>query len=901
MAVALMETKLLAPRLRRDAVSRPRLAGVLARAWDAPVTLVSAPPGFGKTTLLGTWLDAADRPVAWVSLDERDRHPGSFWAYVLAALDRAVPGSGAAALIVLQSGQTPVETALAGLVNELSVSDGEVTLVLDDFHLADGPGVAPGMAFLVEHLPPQLHLVLSTRADPALPLSRLRARGDLVEVRTADLRFDADEAATYLNELNALGLPADAVTALEERTEGWAAALQLAALSLRDRADVAGFVDRFAGDDRYVVDYLVDEVLDRQSEEVRRFLLDTAVLDRLSAPLCDAVQDEPAGGGRAMLDLLERQNLFLVALDDHRRWYRYHHLFADVLRAHLLQERPGDVAGLHRRASQWYADQGDAAEAVRHALAAGDVDAAARLVELAVPELRRDRRESVLRRWIDELPGDIVRDRPVLAIGFVGALMAGNEFDDVDRRLREVEAMLAGPEELLTVVDRVELASVPARIEMYRAALALVAGDPAQTIERAELAIAAAPAGDDLTTSAAAALAGLAAWTTGDVVAAHDSYVASAEGLARAGHIADVLGCTLTIADMQLTLGRLRAAERTLHDALALAERHRDAGVLRGTADMLVALSRAAWHRDDLATAADLLRRADDLGESAGLPRNPYRWRVAMARLRAAEGRWDEALGLLDDAERVYVADFAPPVHPVHATRARVLAASGDLAGAHAWARQHELSADDELSYLREYEHVTLAKVLLAEHRSTGSQSAVNEAAGLLDRLLVAAEAGARTGTVIEVEALRAVAYAVAGDRDTARQAVQRAVDLAEPEGWVRLLLDPDPHLADLLTELALARPASAYLRTLVGGVGEAEPLTLTQGLVDPLSERELDVLRLLGSELDGPAIARQLVVSLNTVRTHTKHIYTKLGVNNRRAAITKAHQLGLLTRTRPR
>lgn len=938
MVDALVETKLLQPRLRRDVVPRPRLDALLSRALDAPLTVVSAPPGFGKTTLLAAWLSTTGLPVAWVSLDARDRRSASFWPYVLTALDRAVPGSASSALTLFSSGQAGIETVLAGVVNELSVHDGEVTLVVDDYHLVDSPEVAEGMAFLVDHLPPQLHLVISTRADPALPLSRLRARGELVEVRAADLRFHGPEVTAYLNELNELELPEDAVAALEARTEGWVAALQLAVLSLRDRDDAAGFIDRFTGDDRFVVDYLIDEVLDRQPDDVRRFLLDTSILERLTGRLCEAVLDGAPGGGRSMLDLLDRQNLFLVPLDDHRRWYRYHHLFGDVLHAHLLQERPGDVPELHRRASRWFVENDDVEEAVRHSLAAGDSAVAAELVEQAIPGLRRLRRESVIRRWVDDLPDDVVRDRPVLAVGLVGGLMASNDFSGVDERLRDVEAALARPGSELMVVDRDEFARIPGAIEMYRSALALVGGDPAGAILRAGHAIAAAPAGDDLTPAAASALAGLASWTTGDVLAAHASYVAAAAGLARAGYIPDVLGCSLTIADLELTLGRLRAAESTLRDALELTERHRpdDGGVLRGTADMLVALSRAAWHRDDMATAAGLLRQADDLGEAAGLPQNPYRWRVAMARLRAAERDWAGALELLDDAMRVYVGDFSPAVHPIHATRARVLAASGDVVGAAAWAREHGLGTADDASYLREYEHLTLARILLAEHRAAGDAPAVTTAGSaalrdviaLLDRLLHAAQAGSRAGTVIEVEVLRAVAHHATGKLDEAVAALEHAVDLAEPEGWVTFFLDPGPGLGELLDVLAQRRPRSAFVRDLAtrragdtatpptppaptpavrapspaatapapqaGHTGSAK----REELVDPLSGRELDVLRLLGSDLDGPGIARELVVSLNTVRTHTKHIYTKLGVNNRRAAISRAHQLGLLTRS---
>jgi LuxR family maltose regulon positive regulatory protein len=928
MVDALVETKLLQPRPRREAVHRPRLDALLARATDLPVTVVSAPAGFGKTTLIAGWLASIDLPVAWVSLDARDSRATSFWPYVLTALDRAVPGSAATALTLFGSGQAAIETVLAGVVNEVSVQDGDLVLVLDDYHLADGPEVAEGMTFLVEHLPPQLHLVISTRADPGLPLSRLRARGELVEVRAADLRFDGDEVAAYLNDLNALGLPAQAVAALETRTEGWVAALQLAVLSLRDRSDTAGFIDRFAGDDRFVVDYLVDEVLDRQRSDVRRFLLETSVLERLTAPLCDALLDDAAensrgagrGEGRAMLDLLDRQNLFLVPLDDHRRWYRYHHLFGDVLHAHLLQERPSEVPELHRRASRWYADNDDVEEAVRHALMAGDVAAAAEFVERAIPDLRRVRRENVIRRWADDLPGEALVDRPTLAMGLVGGLMASNEFVGVEDRLRAVEATITRPVSELVVVDQAEFVRIPAAIEMYRAALALIEGDPGRAIARAADAIDAAPVGDDLTPPAAAGISGLASWTMGDVVAAHASYVSAAAGLAQAGYVADVLGCSLTIADMELTLGRLGDAEATLRGALELAERNppADGGVLRGTADMLVALSRIAWHRDDMATAADLVRRADELGEAAGLPQNPYRWRVAMARVRAAERDWAGALELVDDATRVYVGDFSPPVHPLHATRARLLAAAGDVDAAAAWAREHELSAGDDLSYLREYEHLTLARILLAQHRTSGDENALRDARALLDRLLEAAEAGSRTGTVLESEVLRALARHASGDADAALESLEHAVDLAEPQGWVRFLLDSGPGVGELLSMLTERRPHSMFVRDLVArraavptapgtGSGPAavpKLLPTTQAaseprekLIDPLSDRELDVLRLLASDLDGPGIARELVVSLNTVRTHTKHVYSKLGVNSRRAAVSRAHQLGLLGR----
>lgn len=891
MAAPLVETKLFVPRTRPGLVPRPRLDRLLGDGHTR-LTLVSAPAGFGKTTLLTAWLAGrtAGRDgarVAWVSLDEGDRRGEAFWAYVLTALERAAPGACAAGLAMLEGGQ-PIEDVLAAVLNELSVLPDDVTLVLDDYHLAEGPDIRTGMTLLVERLPPQVRLVISTRADPALPLPRLRARGDLTEVRAADLRFTQEETTSYLNDATGLDLDASEVSALEARTEGWIASLQLAALSLRGHDDPAGFIAGFAGDDRYVVDYLVEEVLDHQPTDVRDFLLGTAILERLTGPLCEAVT-ETSGGGR-MLESLERRNLFVLPLDDRRRWYRYHHLFADVLRTHLLAEQPERVAGLHRRASAWYDAAGEPVAAVRHALAAGDVGRAADLIEAAIPELARERHEATIRGWVDELPDLVLRNRPVLAIGLVGGLMSSNEFSGVEERLQDIERQLDLPEDELVVVQREELARIPAYIQMYRAALALNSGDPEGTIAHAVRVLAVATEDDHLSRSAASALSGLASWTTGDLDAAHRGYTAAIEGLQKAGRIADVLGCSITLADLELTQGRLDAAQRTFERALELAGQ--GSPPLRGAADMFVGLSRVAWERNDLTAAAEHLRHADELGDAAALAQNPYRWRVGMARLREAEGDTDAALRLLDEAIRVYVGDYSPDVQPVAALRARMLAAQGQVADALDWALRQGLSPDDEPSYLHEFEHVTLVRILLA----LGTPDPLQQATGLLDRLLAAAEDGGRVGTELELLTLLSLAR-----QDPAP--LERALTLAEVDGWTRVFVGEGEPMVRLLERLQRTRPDWPFLRRILeatkagAGGGWAPPPPRRQPLVEPLSDRELDVLRLLASELDGPDIARHLVVSLNTVRTHTKHIYTKLGVNNRRSAVSKAHQLGLLTR----
>jgi LuxR family maltose regulon positive regulatory protein len=911
----LLETKLYVPRPRPALVPRPRLSQRLDRGITSKLILISAPAGFGKTTLLTEWLAAGpaapadERLAAWLSLDRADNDPASFWTYVIAALQTVAPEVGASALTLLQAPQPPpIETVLTALLNDLGAITGDIVLVLDDYHVIDSRDVQDAMAFLLDHLPPRLHVVIASRTDPALPLARLRARGELVETRAAELRFTPDEAAAYLNEMMGLQLTARDVAALEGRTEGWIAALQLAALSMQGRDDVAGFIAGFTGDDRYVVDYLAEEVLQRQSDRVQTFLLQTSILSRLSGPLCDAVTGQ--GGGKAMLEALDRGNLFLVPLDDRRRWYRYHHLFADVLQARLLDEQPDQVPDLHRRASAWYEQNGERSVAIGHALAAEDFERAAALVELAIPAMSRTRQEAMVRGWLEVIPDEVVRVRPVLSVGFAGALLSVGELEGVESRLRDAERWLdvttgtdarsVARSAEMVVADEEEYRRLPGMIELYRAAQALARGELPGTVRHARRALELAPGDDHLCRAGASGMLGLASWASGDLEAGYSAYAECMTGLRRAGHLADTFGCAIALADIRLVQGRLGEAMRTYEQAL---QRVPEQGgpVLRGTADMYVGMSGIHRERNDLHAAAQQLLRSQELGEHTGLPQNRYRWRVAMARIRQAEGDLDGALDLLNEAERLYVGDFFPNVRPVPALRARVWIAQGSLGEALGWAREQGLSVDDDLSYLREFEHITLARVLMARYQDERAERSAREAIRLLDRLLRAAEEGERAGSVIEILVLRALAYQRHGDIPAALSCLGRAVTLAEPEGYVRVFVDEGPPMASLLRVAAKQQAAGKYVRQLLAAATETEQNgPVKQALIEPLSERELDVLRLLGTELDGPAIARELMVSLNTVRTHTKHIYAKLAVTNRRAAVRRAAELDL-PRTRSR
>ena len=880
--IVLLSTKLHPPRRRRTLVARPRLRDLATRSGHPALTLISAPAGFGKTTLAADWF-AGERTTAWLSLDSRDDDPEQFWSYVLAALSTVTPELVADTAPLLRSGRVPLETVVATLINDLETASQDIVLVLDDYHVITAPEIHDSVTFLLEHLPPQLSLVIVTRADPRLPLASLRAEGALLEVRAADLRFTADEAAEYLNVAMELALTTTDVDVLEARTEGWIAALQLAALSMQGRSDPASFISEFAGDDRFILDYLADEVLERQTERVRDFLLDTSILSRLTGPLCAAVTGRH--DAKAILDELDRSNMFLVPLDDRRTWYRYHHLFGDVVRARLLDEQPDRIGELHRRASDWYAGNGDPHEAIDHALAGDDAERAAELIERAAPAMQRARHESQLRAWLEALPTDVYDDRPVLAMALIGARMASGDTRDLEPLLEIVDSWLDRTDPPI-VFDDVAYGRLPAMAAVQRAGLALLAGDTDSTIEHAHRVLELASADDHLQHGAAMALIGLAHWSRGNLDDGRTCYTESVADFETGDYLPDVMGCSLALADIQITQGRLSEAQRTFESAL----RHTvDQPGLRGAADMHVGLSLLAIEHDDLDTAAEQLQASAELGERMGLPQHPYRWRVAMARLHEAQGDLDRALELLTQAEALYNTDYLPSVRPVTASKARIEVKRGDLDAGARWAHAQGISPHDELSYLREFEHITLAGVLLAD----GSADAVEQATGLLRRLLTAAVDGHRDGSAIEILVLLALAESRAGVDASATTSLTKALALAEPQGYVRTFLDADPALTDLLRPLAVGSDRYAA-RILATERSASSRRRSRSNDPDELSHRELDVLRLLRSDLSGPEVARALHVSLNTLRTHTKHIYTKLGATNRREAVTRAAELGL-------
>jgi LuxR family maltose regulon positive regulatory protein len=920
--------KLRIPVARRALVARVRLTGPLARLTDGEdaglprLVLVAAPAGFGKTTLLTQWLahdDGASSPrVAWLSLDAADSDLRRFLRHLVAAVRVAcldLPGVGAEAAALAEADRVVAEDVLVSLVNDVDAHVGAAVVALDDYHVVDDADVHAAVGFLVDNLPPQVTVAMTTRVDPPLPLARLRARGELLEVRAADLRFTEDEAAAFLNTVMGLDLSAEHVAALERRTEGWAAGLQLAALYARNRtsegADLATAVADVAGTHRFILDYLLEEVLDQQPDDVRDFLLETSVLDELTGDLCDAVTGR--SGSQQVLEALERAHLFVIALDDVRTQWRYHHLFADALRSRLTAGQP-DRAELHRRAAGWYAARGRLGDAVPHALASGDHELTGDLVELAVAGLRKQRQDRTLRTWLDAIPSETVVRRPLLAAHTAWAHLTRGDLDGVDGWLDAAdEALAAGPSPRAAAPvgvpgeledDRAdELAGLPALLATYRAAAAQARGDVAATIAHASRALDVARPTDHLSRGAAGGFLGLTAWAGGDLATGVATFGAAVEDLRAAGNAVDALGAVVVLGAMQRGRGQLHEARRIHEQALAdAAARPGPAAPVLG--DLHVGLAEVLRELGELDAAAHHLGVARELGESASLPEHRHRWFTTHAGLLRSLGDHEAALVALDEAARTYVPGFLPDVRPIPAQRARCLVSLGRGREARAWADGSGVTWDDA-SYLAEYDQLTLARLLVLEHADHPDVRAVEDCRRRLSEVVVSAEATGRGGSLVDSLVVAALLDHATGDERRSVATLERALVTGVPAGHRQLFLDEGEPMRMLLRAVATSG-ADGAVRTQARELLEAGALAGTRRAATPvaglgarpledLSSRELEVMRLLATTLTGPEIARHLFVSINTLRTHTKHIFTKLDVTTRRAAVRRAEELGLL------
>ncbi len=900
---SLVSTKLRPFQARPKLVARPRLTEKLEREPARKLTLISAPAGFGKTTLLVEWLReraGGEGSVAWLSLDEGDNDPTRFLSYLVAALQAIEEGIGEGVLSALRSPEPPrVENITAALINELATLPEELTLVLDDYHLIDSEPVHGLVSFLLERLPSNVHLVISSRINPPLPLARLRARGQIMEIDAADLSFAPEEAAAFLKVTMGLNLSVGDVAVLEERTEGWIAGLQLAALSMRDRQDVSAFVEAFSGSHRDVLDYLAEEVLEGQPGHVREFLLQTSILDHLSGALCDALTCR--SDSREMLEELERENLFVIALDEERSWYRYHHLFADFLRSRLERESPGRIKELHCRAAEWYEQNGWISDAVGHALAAEDHERASDFVERVIGETWFRGEVMTLLGWLEVLPERAKRRRPRLLLEHATALMWVGRLEGVESLVREAELIVdaaaegsnEGPPSSVENIHGRYLLGYAAATRAWHANLL---GDPQSGIQFARRALALLP--DDPRPRTFAAFSLAAAYSfVGNFEAASAAFAETAELGFAAGHDYLTLEAMGYHAELQMARGRLREADVILRRALGFAAERGDVS-LPATGEVYVALGELLYEWDDLASAEARLTEGVQLAERTGQLGSLIDGYVSLSRLKQAQGDSGGALEAAREAERLArSAGVGQFTVEAAAWKSRLHLARGELAAATSEWEQVSVG-DDDPAFVREIGQLARARLLAArgEH---------DEALRIRADLREAAQAAGRTGWEIEILALEALALQAQGKRERAVRTLAQALALAEPEGYVRTFVDEEAEMAALLSEVLEAQQRhrlapdvpAYYLRKLSAALERDAFLTATPGagLPEPLSERELEVLTLVAAGKTNQVIARELFVALSTVKTHIKNIYGKLEARNRTQALARARELELL------
>jgi LuxR family maltose regulon positive regulatory protein len=862
MPTPLLTSKLVVPTPRPDLVTRARLIERLTQGLDRKLTLVSAPAGFGKSMLLAEWAAGVSRPVAWLSLDGSDNDLARFVRYLVAALqtmDTSIGQEVQALSPPLQA--AALEEPLTLLLNELGEA-GPLLLVLDDYHFITAEAIHGILMFLIEHLPSGIHLAIATRADPPLPLARLRGRGELRELRAPDLQFTIEETQAFFSDTMHLQLHPENSAALQTRTEGWIAGLQLAGLSLQGREDATEFVAAFAGSHRYILDYLIDEVLSRQPEDVQSFLLHTCILNRLTGPLCDAVANGGGGAdGQGMLADLDSANLFTIPLDDERRWYRYHHLFADSLQAQLRRNDPDLVPELHRRAADWYASNGFLPEAVEHVLQTDDPEYAAVLIERTALDLQARTEFSTVRRWLDALPADVVEHHPSLCIFYGWTLIDSGEMENAKRW-----------------VDRASDAELPRHLRYLRAGLRAMLGrargEPWQPNQfTAELAV---DAGSMLET---------------DILDEQlRAYLA-------------VL-TTFELAEALKMRGRLRQAIQTYRDTLHRVERiEPDARLLsiRGLAEL--GLGALLYEQNDLAATERHVTDGIELARRGLNERTVAVGYLVLAMVRRAQDRSAEGIQLLDRAQKW---GFPEMILHVKAQRTRIARLQGDRGSLANWAEGYQASVGPgapkhkPAEILPGFADLTHVRALLGLGR-------IDEAMPLIENLLEHAQATDQTRHTLELLVLKAEGMQARGETSQALDAFEQALVIGEPEGFVRTFVDEGASISNLLLagREQLSRVGGTYIETLLEALGlhvgdtaspgAGVPIAVGQSLVEPLTARELEVLQLLEAGLHNSEIAERLVVSLGTVKRHTGNIYSKLGVESRTQALARARHLGLL------
>ncbi len=905
----LLTTKFHVPRIPKRLVHRPHLNQLLQRGLEQPLTLIAAPAGFGKTMAVCDWIRQQALPVAWVSFDEHDNEPVQFWTYVLTAVERLYPGSATTALAMLQTPHIPpISRVLHTFLNALSAGARDLVLVLDDYHLITEPALHETLALLLEHPPAQFHLYLLTRAEPSLPLSRLRAYGQVNELRTEDLRFHLDEVSTFLHQCMDLPLPAEDVAQLARRIDGWVAGLQLVSLSLRGHVDPSRFVATFGGSHRDVLAYLVREVLARQTEDVYTFLLQTSLLERMTGPLCDALTGQR--NGQEMLEHLERANLFLVPLDDEGRWYRYHHLFADLLRHRLHQEASEQVPLLQRRAAHWFEREGWAVEAVQHWLAVSDEASAARVIEQSARTMMMRGEISMLRRLLEQLPEQVILQRPHLCLFRVQLHFTVGLYDAAERLLVRLEATLrqATPAESALAADEQvvtaeadnasESNALFGGIAAAKAQIATTHGDGTAALAYAQAALTRSPEEDSYNRCAVMLTLANAYYLLGKPQEADSAYAeASRLGFASG----NLLMAMLATGVRSLSLfqrGRLRLAADLCRQSIHVAEaRGSTARALAGQAYVQLGEILYAWY--DLAEARLALEQAIALGKEWANAEDQISGHALLAQVHQAQGQIATAQGEIRQAEELLQTEQISPWLPAYVgwVKASLAYRQGRVASAEQWIQergQADLGGSARL-YHQELKHLTVAHVLMAQEKW-------QEAAALLEQLRHAI-AEEQQGYAIDTLVLLALVQQAQGESPQALETLTQALSAALPEGYLRPFIEAGLPLRSLLVRLREQQAKGSDMRRALDGLlaafeqraGKPRWHVVDQPSLEPLSEREREVLQLLAQGHSNQAIARHLVISIGTVKTHLHHLYAKLPATDRHQAVKRASELGLL------
>lgn len=891
----LLNTKLMVPPTRSSHVQREELLQNLNRLHEYKLGLIVASAGYGKTALISEWIAQSQSKVAWFSIDAGDNDPVRFWDYFIAAIQTVFPEIGGYTLTLLHEPQPlPIETILSTLINDLSALPDLVTVVLDDYHVIDSPSIHDGLAFLVDHMPSQLRLLMTTRTDPPLPLARMRVRGQLLELRSTDLRFSPQQMRVFFTDIMGLNLTVEQIAALDSRVEGWVAGLQLAGLALQGKRDTAEFIASFSGDHRYVLDYLGDEILDRQPEALQLFLLQTSILERLNADLCDTVTDRV--DSQEILEFLERNHFFVVALDDKRQWYRYHRLFADFLHHRLRLNDPNRVSELHQRASQWYERNGLLAEAISHALASHDYERAAELVQ-SIAELLIWRRaeHNTLLGWLAALPDSIMRSYPRLYLYHAWALHLTNRMTEAEQRIQDAEnAINAGghsPDSLTTGM----LAAVHSTLTGLHQQFP-------ETLRLARKALDVLPEEAVSWRCMAAINLGVTCAYIGEVQEAVDVLSYSMDLSQEIGSSFAMLSAFWHLASLQTAQLTLSAAERTCQQLEYIAHMP---GLQRFPTSGYIALllGEISMERNDLDAAERYLLESAEQINPESFPVALLRAYVALSRVKTLQGDPEEAGHYWQLAEQLErMSRLQGRATLLSCSRARRWLEQGNLDAVENWVAENQLKLDDEFSYHREGYYLILARLYIARKVD------VEKAVTLLTRMVERAQASQRTGSLIRALIVQSIAFHVSNDSQNAVKSLARALVLAEPEQPLRVFADEGPTITLLLQKVlemqrrgqlavSISTEYAARILTVMGKSASSPATKRRTGghIADALSSRELEVLRLLADGLESNEIAERLFIAVDTARTHIKNIYSKLDVHSRWEAIKHAEAHSLL------